>query len=379
MRILLDARTVGREFSGVGNYVLELVQAYAALDVDAEFVLCVHGPSALRESGLDARFRFLEASVSHESHPGGDLWVEWVLPRRAEEHRIDVLHGPAFLIPTRATRAAKVVTVHDLVAYTHPETIPWKYALYMRWLTRRVVAAAARVITDSDAVRANVGRILRAPPERLDVIPLGVSARFRAPPPASVDGTLARLGVPRPYLLFVGNLEPRKNLAGLLRAFRRVRRESPAAMHLVVAGKLAWKSGPLRAELGAPDLAGAVVATGYVAPADLPALYAGAAALVFPSFWEGFGLPVLEAMACGTPVVASDVASLPEVCGDAAVLVDPASPDSIAQGILEVVGDEANRGELIRRGLSRARAFPWERTARETLASYRRAIGGRGA
>lgn len=377
MRILLDARTVGREFSGVGNYVLELVRAFAQLDLDAEFHLVVRGASALRDAPLDGRFRFVETSVSHESHPKGDLWAEWVLPRIAAERAADVVHGPAFLIPTRRMRAAAVVTVHDLVAYQYPGTIPWKYGVYMRWLIRRVVRAASRVITDSTSVRDSVRDILGAAPGRLDVVPLGVSDRFRDPGKDAVDAVVRRLGVPRPYILFVGNLEPRKNLPGLLQAFRAVRATGDGALHLVVAGKLAWKSGPLRDELDAPDLAGRVHVTGYVAPDDLPALYAGAEVFAFPSFWEGFGLPVLEAMACGTPVVAADVASIPEVCGGAAVLVDPHSPESIADAILTLLRDPSRRAGLVQRGRGRAAELTWERTARATLDVYRRACRGR--
>lgn len=375
MRILLDARTVGREFSGVGNYVLELVRAFARTDEDAEFHLVVRGATALRDAPLDGRFRFLETSVSHESHPKGDLWVEWILPRIAAARGVDVVHGPAFLVPTRPLRSASVVTVHDLVAFQYPGTIPWKYGVYMRWLIRRVVRAATRVITDSTSVGNSVRDILGAPAERVDVVPLGVAERFRDPGPAVVDATARRLGLPRPYVLFVGNLEPRKNLPGLLRAFRTVRASHADPMHLVVAGKLAWKSGPLRGELSASDLQGVVHVTGYVAPGDLPALYAGAEVFAFPSFWEGFGLPVLEAMACGTPVVAADVASIPEVCGGAAVLVDPRSPESIADGILSLLRDPSRRADLVRRGRLRAAELNWERTARATMAVYRRARG----
>lgn len=376
MRVLLDARTVAREFSGVGNYVLELVRAFSALDADVEFLLCVRGASRLRELVLDPRFSFLETSVSHESHPQGDLWEELVLPRWAAARGVDVLHGPAFLIPTRRSRIAKVVTVHDLVAFTHPETIPWKYALYMRWLIRRAVHAASRVVADSQGVRAAIVSTLRVDPARIDVVPLGVSERFQPPPDAEVRRVRERLALPEAYLLFVGNLEPRKNLPGLLQAFRRVHARLGRPIHLVVAGKVAWKSRGLLAELAATDLEGLVRTTGYVEPEDLAALYAGAEAFVFPSFQEGFGLPVLEAMQSGTPVIAGNVAAVAEVAGDAAVLVDPASHASIAEGILAVLTDPARRADLVRRGIDRARAFPWERTARETLASYRRAAAG---
>lgn len=376
MRILLDARTVGRRFSGVGNYVLELVRAFAGLDADAEFLLCVHGPSALREEPLDRRFRLLETRVSHESHPVGDLWENWVLPGRAARRGVDVIHGPAFLVPTRRKDSvATVVTIHDLVAFTHPATIPLRYALYMRWLLRRVTRHASRIITDSASVRDELHRILGVDGGMVDVVPLGVAGRFRRPRAEAVREVAARLRVPHPYLFFVGNLEPRKNLPGLIRSFRRVRRLYDGDLHLVVAGQIAWKSEDFRDAFAQGNKHDDIRVLGYVAPEDLPALYAGAAAFVFPSFWEGFGLPVLEAMACGAPVITSNAASLPEVAGDAALLVDPHSEESIADAILAVLRDPALGRHLVAAGTERARALTWERTARATLASYRRARG----
>ncbi len=358
----------------MGNYVLELVRAFSRLDVDHEFHLMVHGPSLLGDLDLDDRFRSWPVPFSHESHPLGDLWEEFVLPGAARRRTIDILHGPAFLIPTRPTHVTKVVTIHDLVAFRHPETIPWKYMVYMRRLIRRAVRFATRVITDSGSVRDDIVERLQTPPDRLDVIPLGVPRRLEPSSPEAVRRARERLGLTTPYILFVGNLEPRKNLPGLLRAFRHVTGRIDQEVHLVVAGKVAWKSGPLLRELEAADLAGRVHTTGYVEAGELQALYTGADVFVFPTFWEGFGLPVLEAMACGTPVVASNVSSIPEVAGDAALLVNPHSPEEIGDALARLLQDPALRSDMIRRGANRALQFPWSRTATETLDVYRRAI-----
>jgi glycosyltransferase involved in cell wall biosynthesis len=375
VRILLDARTVGREYSGVGNYVFELVRAFSELDADVAFDLLVTKESRLRDLGLDARFAFHAAPFSHESHPLGDLWEHAVFPRMANRLGSDVLHGPAFLIPTRATRVAKVVTIHDLVAFTHPDTIPRKYAIYMRWLIRRAVLHAERVIAISESVRRNIERTIGLQ-EHVDVILSAVSSRFSVQPAHEIERVRVRYGIQGRYLLFVGNLEPRKNLPGLLRAFRLARSKAEPPVQLVIAGKLAWLSTPLLRELDSGNLPGDVITTGYVAEDDLAALYSGAAAFVFPTFWEGFGLPVLEAMACGVPVVASRVASIPEVAGDAAVLVDPYAEESIAAGILDAL-DPVRSRELVRRGHERVREFRWETTAQRTLDAYARARTGR--
>jgi glycosyltransferase involved in cell wall biosynthesis len=171
----------------------------------------------------------------------------------------------------------------------------------------------------------------------------------------------------------VGNLEPRKNLPGLVKAFRLIREKAERDLDLIVAGRIAWKSGPLLRELDAEDLRGFVHTTGYVTPQDLVALYSGAEVFVFPSFWEGFGFPVLEAMACGTPVVTSNLSSIPVVAGDAAQLVSPESPSAIADAVLRLLKDPHLHADYVRRGLARAREFPWERTAEDTLGVYGRA------
>ncbi|MGH2569667.1 MAG: glycosyltransferase family 4 protein [bacterium] len=373
MRVLLDARTVGRDFSGVGNYVLELVRGFAALDEDVRFDLCVRGGSAICDLRLDERFTTFETRISHESHPLGDLWEELVLPRRAAGLGADVLHGPAFVIPCRPMRIARVVTIHDLVAFTHPHTIPRKYALYMRWQIRRAVRHATRVITVSRSVADDLARVLGVRREGVEPVLHGVSPRFRPPDPAVVEDVRRRHGLPNPYVLFVGNLEPRKNVPGLVRAFRSIRERFGRPLDLVVVGRKAWLSDKLVRELGADPTRDAVRVLGYVPAEDLPALYGAAEVFAFPSFHEGFGLPVLEAMACGTPVVTSGTSSLPEVAGDAAVLVDPGSPSSIAEGLLEVLLRADRRAELVQRGLRRVAQLDWLRTARETLRVYREA------
>jgi glycosyltransferase involved in cell wall biosynthesis len=306
----------------------------------------------------------------------GDIWEDWILPGSARRRSVDILHGPAFLIPTRRTRVAKVVTIHDLVAFGHPETLPWKYMVYMRHLIRRAARKATRVITDSESVRIDIRKRLGTPAGKLDIIPLGVRQHLEPCPPEQIARVRDRFGLTAPYLLFVGNLEPRKNLPGLVRAFRRVRAAVPD-IQLVVAGKVAWKSGPLQRDLDAEDLRGLVHTTGYVEAEDLQALYSGAEVFVFPSFWEGFGLPVLEAMACGTPVVASNVSSIPEVAGDAALLVDPTRPEEIADALVRLLRDSQLRADLVGRGSARAREFPWSRTAEATLDVYRQAISDR--
>jgi glycosyltransferase involved in cell wall biosynthesis len=371
MNIVLDARTVGRRFSGVGFYVLELVRAFSRIDADHSFHLLVHGDSVLEDLLLDSRFRIHRTSASPESHPYGDLWEEFVLPRIARSVSAHVLHGPAFLIPLRRTSLVKVVTIPDLIAFTHPKTIPWKYALYMRRRIRFAVKTARRTICISESAKQDVLRLLAPPPGKIASIHLGVAERFHPESRERIEEVRGRYGLERPYILFVGNLEPRKNLVGLVRAFRVVQEEAKDPIDLVVAGQIAWKSEESMRELNARDVRNSVRLTGYFPAEDLPALYSGARAFVFPTFWEGFGMPVLEAMACGTPVVASNVPSIREIAGDAAILVDPHDTESIAKGIREALC--GSRAEWSRRGIERAAQFSWLTTAQRTLEVYEEA------
>jgi glycosyltransferase involved in cell wall biosynthesis len=245
----------------------------------------------------------------------------------------------------------------------------------MRLMTRLAVRSADRIIAVSGATRDDLARVLRVPSERMVVIHEAVAPEFAVPPPPAARAAVARrYGIRPPYCLFVGNLEPRKNLARLVEAFARVRRRAKAGddggPQLVLAGTRGWLSGGIFRAVEAHDMAGTIRFTGYVPPADLPALYAGATCFVFPSLYEGFGLPVLEAMAVGTPVVASRVGAIPEVAGDAALLVDAQRPEEIADAIETVLADGGLRAELAARGRARAACFTWERVARQTLAVY---------
>ena len=216
----------------------------------------------------------------------------------------------------------------------------------------------------------------------MTVIHEAAAPEFATPPaPAAVAGVLERYRIRSPYCLFVGNLEPRKNLARLIEAFALMATRAPAggtAPQLVLAGTRAWLYSGILSAVAARGVADRVVFTGYVPPGDLPALYAGAACFVFPSVYEGFGLPVLEAMAAGAPVVASRVGAIPEVAGDAALLVDAAQPAALAEAIEAVLADAGLRARLVERGRARARLFSWEATARRTLAVYEAVAYARG-
>jgi glycosyltransferase involved in cell wall biosynthesis len=381
VHVVLDARYLARRQSGVGHYTQQLLAALAAIDRENRYTCVVarDGPGLpVRQANVAS----WATGVSFENHLLGDLWLLAYLPLRLRALGADVYHGPAVFLPHLKLGYRLVVTIHDLVSFLFPETVPRKYSLYMRLMTRVAARSADRIIAVSRATKDDLRRVLGVPEERVAVIHEAVGPEFAAPvPEAAVRAVRERYGLRSPFCLFVGNLEPRKNLPRLIEAFGllRARTGGGPRPQLVLAGTRAWLHSPIFRAVEAHGLAADVVFTGYVPAADLPALYAGAACFVFPSVYEGFGLPVLEAMAAGTPVVAARAGAIPEVAGDAALLVDATRPPEVADALASLLGDPALRARLAAAGRARAAAFTWEDAARRTLAVYAEAHGGRGA
>ena len=281
----------------------------------------------------------------------------------------DVLFVPAHVLPLIHPRRS-VVTVHDLGYLAYPEAHKTGDRRYLDWSTRWNARRAKFVIADSAATQADLIRAYGVDERKIRVIHLGRDETLAPVPDAQVLAEVqARYGITAHYVLYVGTLQPRKNLARVIEAFARAAAAPAfAGIQLVLAGKKGWLYDDLFAQVERMGLAGRVLFPGYVDDADLPALLSGALAFVFPSLYEGFGIPVLEAGACGVPVITSNTSSLPEVAGDAALLVDPHDVDAIAEAMTRLVTDAALRTELSRRGLANVQRFSWEKCARETLA-----------
>jgi glycosyltransferase involved in cell wall biosynthesis len=385
MHVAIDARYVSRLQSGVGHYTQRLVGGLAAIDARNRYTCLVvqGGPDLPGPEWDGARWRRWPTRVSFENHLAGDLWLLGYLPLRLRRLAVDVYHGPAVFLPLVKLGYRTVVTIHDLVSFLFPETVPRKYALYMRLMTRLAVRSADRIIAVSGATRDDLTRVLRVPEEKVVVIHEAVAPEFSAADPAAVTSVIERYDIRPPYCLFVGNLEPRKNLSRLIEAFGLLRGRRAAVsggrpLQLVLVGTRGWLYSSIFGTVATQGAPSDIVFTGYVPASDLPALYAGAECFVFPSLYEGFGLPVLEAMAAGTPVVASRVGAIPEVAGDAALLVDARRPAELAAAIETVLTDATLRARLVTLGRARARVFTWEAVARQTLAVYERAHAGPG-
>jgi glycosyltransferase involved in cell wall biosynthesis len=361
---LLLSNREGYRRSGVARYVDRLLAALpGALGLD-ELVTYL-SPGIYRDS---ARNRHMPVPVERPSIR--IAWEHVALPVMARRDQLDLFHGPVNVVP-RGLPCPSVVTVHDLAFLRYPETVPRNRYLYLSFETRSTVKRAERVIAVSEATKRDIVELLKIDPGKVEVVPLGVDARFRPASEREQTEFDARYRIDKPFLLTVGNLEPRKNLPRLLEAFAMV---APKIEHdLVMIGAEGWLTGELRETLSRLRLDGRVKMTGFMDDADLPRWYAAADLFVFPSLYEGFGLPVIEAMACGTPVLASATSSLPEVAGGAAVLFDPLRIDAIADAIVQLSGDTAQKAELARMGMARALAFTWSATAEQTIRVYREA------
>jgi glycosyltransferase involved in cell wall biosynthesis len=364
--VALIAYGLDRAPGGIGRYTRELRRALRDIGVP---LTTLH---AGRASGERDTLELPAAGRLPALLTIGQVEIA-ILARR---HRLRLVHDPTGTAPLALVDAHRVVTIHDAIPYVHGETSTLlDRAIQRAWLpsmARRV----DRVVTDSENSKQDLVRHLRLDPEQVTVIPPGVGPAFRPVPSVEAEPILRRYGIRSPYLLCVGSIEARKNLSRLLEAFAEVHASAPE-WSLAVVGARKWKFGPVLETLDRLRLGDAIRFTGYVDDRDLPALYGGAGAFVFPSLYEGFGLPVIEAMACGTPVITSTSSSLPEVAGSAALLVDPRDVTALAEAMYRVLMDDALAGRLREDGINRARRFTWDRTGHATVDLYERLLGYR--
>lgn len=360
MRVGIDIHCVGYRQTGNETYTLNLARHLpAAAGVEYRFYHTTPEPPP-GLPGLCRRVR------PHNPFVRIPFSFPWVLAR----DRIDIAHFQYVLPPLLPCRA--VLSIHDISFEFHPEFFRRATLLRMKTLVAFAVRQAHHVITISEFSRQAILSRYRLPEEKVSAIHNGVSPAFRRlPDTGAVAAVLARHGIRAPYLLAVGNLEPRKNISRLVQAFHLLATQNRLGHTLVLAGQDAFAADAIHRQVEALGLAGRVRATGYLPEEDLVALYNGADLFVYPSLYEGFGIPPLEAMACGVPVVAARSSSLPEVCGDAALYVDPLSSGEMAEGIRHVLENSAERAGLIDRGFTRASRFSWQETAAKTAAVYR--------
>lgn len=348
----LQSARHGYRQTGISRYISELVDGLHDVMAPEDRLLL-----------LGQRLGGLQDSPSFRI-----LWEQTGMPVTVAAQRLDVFHGPISVVPM-VSRVPSVVTVHDLAFLKFPGQVPAKRRNWLVAATRLSARKADRVITISQNTKHDLQEWLGLPDERIAVIPLGISPHVRPVDGTSLDVFRMKWELDRPYILAVGTLEPRKNLPTLLRAFAKIRDQ--VDHQLVLVGPEGWLTGELKTTLDELALGDRVRLTGFVSDEELGGWYSGADLFAFPSHYEGFGLPSIEAMRCGAPVLASNTSSFLEVVGDAGVLIPPTDVDLWAESMLALLRDDVRRAELRERGFARAQQFSWQRTAQETYDTYR--------
>jgi len=369
-RVGIDARKLA-DF-GIGSYVRNLVESIARRP-EAQayaFRVYVRGEDRAALPALPENFTLVE-----EDSPGYSISELTRFAWRLLRDRLDLFHATHYVIPPLA-RARAVVTIHDIIHVLYPQFLPNRAALlYARVMIRRALKRADRILTVSYNSKRDLVDYFGIPPARIDVVYNGVAAQFRSDVPrVERERVAARYGLPRPYLLFLGGEKPHKNVRNVIRAFAQARRERALPHSLVLAGPMPRNRNRVEALIEALELGSSVRRPGVVPEEDLPGLFAGAEAFLYPTLYEGFGLPVIEAMACGVPVLTSSTSALQEVAGGYAYLVDPMDVPAIARGIVALATDPARRAEFADLGRRRARDFSWDRAAEQTLKIYAEAL-----
>jgi glycosyltransferase involved in cell wall biosynthesis len=380
MRIGIDYTAAARQRAGIGRYTRELVGTllrFVGQDVISshKYVLFA-ATGGLENRGWRLEIENLQSLVSDLQFRAVPITDDWLhrlwqrlrlpIPVEAITGPLDIFYSPDFVLPPTRRGTRTLLTVHDLSFLYHPDAFVPSLREYLERVVPRSVARADRVLADSEATRGDLIAHFGTPPEKVQVLYSGVDPRFRPErEPAEKERLKANYGVEAPYVLSVGTLQPRKNYIRLIKAFANLQ---PANLQLAIAGGRGWLYEDIFAEV--EKHGDRVHILGFVDDADLPALYRNAVLFVFPSLYEGFGLPVLEAMACGTPVVCSNASSLPEVADDAALIVDPFDVDGLAEAMARMLEDAELRREMAVKGLAQAARFTWQKAARQLMDAF---------
>lgn len=365
MRVGIDARALIGERAGIGRFLQGLLEALAHAEHGHEFFLYAHKPFAFDPPAGSWHVRIHQGGL----RVSGAIWLQLYGGALAVRDAVDVFWGPAFHLPVfLPTRIAALVTVHDLVYVFHPQTMELRNYLAMHALLRPSLQRAQHISADSRATAADLETVLRVPGRKISVLYPGVGSAFRPRDPGAALGRVGQLfGLSGPYVLTVATVEPRKNLITLVRAMAAMPEQVRRRWPLVIAGSKGWKNSSLYAAAAPLVEEGTVRFLGYVSDPDLPWLYAGATLFLYPSLYEGFGIPVVEAMACGVPVVTSDIPVCREIAGDSAVYLAPTDVEGWAEAIVRLMRDDARRGAMGAAGVGQAARFTFEDSARRLL------------
>ncbi len=373
LSIGINIRFIQTTISGIGKYVLELVKALAQKDAENKYYLYEYNHTKVIYPVEKENFSYVVPKFSTKVRSMRIFLEQFLFSWYIKKQELDVFHGPSFMLPVFKPKGTKcIITVHDLTFLRYPESFTFETKIYYKLFFKRSIDNADMIIADSEATKDDLMLYFHVPKNKIKVVYLGVDKAFtQIVDKSSVEEVQKKYTLPKKFFLFTGLLSPRKNIEGALRAFNSLRADVYKDYHFVIVGGKGWLYESIFRFVQEHNLKERVHFTGYIDAADLPVLYTLAEALVFPSFYEGFGLPILEAMACGCPVITSNVSSMPEVAGDAALLIDPKNTQEIADAMEKMVSGKKLRKQLVEKGYEQAKKFTWEKTAEETLALYK--------
>jgi glycosyltransferase involved in cell wall biosynthesis len=378
MRIAIDYTAAIRQSAGIGNYVRKLVDAMLEQDTSNQYTLLTSGRPT-RERPFPTADNVRGRSIFIPDRYLNIIWYRWRLPLYATyfSGQVDIYHGPDFALPPIGKTLRKVVTVHDLAFLEHPEYAVPSLAAYLKKVVPEAVAAADVVCTVSQEVSRTLIEHFQTPREKLVVIPNGVSPHFRRiTDPVLLGATRHKFGLKHPLVLSVGTLEPRKNHIGLIKAFYQAQKKKRGPAMLALAGAKGWLYEETQRLVEELKLEKKVRFLGRVSDLELVTLYSLADVFAFPSFVEGFGVPPLEAMACGAPIITSNTSSLPEVVGDAALLINPHNTGELSGAIMRILENKQLQEELRQKGYERVKEYSWPVSAHKMLSVYQKLYEG---
>lgn len=373
MKIAINTLPLYKTKVGMGKYVVELVNRVTKIDKENKYLIYVSNENK-HFFNLTSKNVNIQQVPKIFSNPSlRIIWEQLILPFSLWRNSIDVYHALGFVLPLfLKQKIISVVTIADMTFFSHPQHHTRMKQVYFKCMIPQSLRRAKKVITISDNTKKDIINVININANKIKTIYLGVDARFYPQEKETVNAILEKYKIASPYILFVGMLEPRKNVEGLLQAFAMLK--DKRKHNLIIVGKKGWRYEELFKLAQEEGIRNDVVFAGYVPDEDLPGLYAGATCFVYPSFYEGFGIPIVEAMACGCPVITSNNSSMQEIAGDAAVLVDPYNKEEIKDAIGSIINNKGLRGEKQRKGLINATKFQWNFMAEETIKVYKNTI-----
>ncbi len=364
MKIGIETNILSIDKAGAGVYTKELTSRLKTIDKENSYHFLKFG-AGNRNRGIFSKLNGLACDI---------FWMQFILSRELKKHKLDLLHCPAFKAPLKSP-VPLVVTFYDIHILKHPHDYNLWLSSYLNFMLPKIAKTADKIITISEFSRRDIVNTLSIPEEKVTVTYCGVNDTFRVTTDNALkNNILKKYKLNKKFILYVGALQPRKNIPALLKAYSELKKNHGFDYDLVLVGSTGWRNKRIFTLIEKLGLNNDVRFLGHVPEADLPVIYSLAEFFVYPTFFEGFGMPVLEAMSCGCPVITSDTSSLPEVVGDAGIMVDPGNTQELKNAMLRLSRDHSLKNELKEKGIRRAKMFSWDKCARETLGVYKEVI-----